>query len=274
MPTSPNKQWSTEVEKGEGLSSQDGSYGLEIVPLQRGDLWKVSQSWIRAFKDDPFLEYLRADAPRPPEWRERTAYTTAFALWLNTDKVMLTIDGVALLLVNKPGRRSQIDVGFDNLGGFALAFNDGVKTKEQLKRMREAQAKIAPAMDSAIPPSEREKMYYIDGIGTDPAYQGHGFGSMLLQAITERADEESRSCWLASSNVANDGFYNSHGFFAAVSFFVGDENPECSKKPVLLQIMVRKPAMKADQTPSRVDCNGALKARIAFSTPFRLRLQR
>lgn len=34
---------------------------------------------------------------------------------------------------NKPGRRSQIDVGFDNLGGFALAFNDGVKTKEQLK---------------------------------------------------------------------------------------------------------------------------------------------
>jgi GNAT superfamily N-acetyltransferase len=54
------------------------------------------------------------------------------------------------------------------------------------QRMREAQSKIAPAMDSAIPPSEREKMYYIDGIGTDPAHQGHGFGSMLLQTITEQ----------------------------------------------------------------------------------------
>lgn len=107
---------------------------------------------------------------------------------------------------NKPGRRSPIDAGLDTLGIFAIAFNDGKKTKEQLKvgllsivnygifahitppyqRMREAQSKIAPAVDSAVPPSEREKMYYIDGIGTDPACQGHGFGSMLLQSITEQ----------------------------------------------------------------------------------------
>lgn len=56
-------------------------------------------------------------------------------------------------------------------------------------------------------------MYYIDTIGTHPAKQGHGYGSILTEVVLDETDANSKATWLISSNVGtNTRFYNRLGF--------------------------------------------------------------
>ena len=54
--------------------------------------------------------------------------------------------------------------------------------------------------------------YYLEIIGTDPAHQGKGFGSALMQPMVERADTEGVGLYLESSKESNVGFYGRFGF--------------------------------------------------------------
>ncbi len=58
----------------------------------------------------------------------------------------------------------------------------------------------------------REPHYYLEIIGTDPAYQGKGFGSKLMTPMTERADTEGVGMYLESSKESNVAFYGRFGF--------------------------------------------------------------
>jgi ribosomal protein S18 acetylase RimI-like enzyme len=54
--------------------------------------------------------------------------------------------------------------------------------------------------------------YYLEFIGTDPAYQGKGFGARLMQPIIEQCDREGVGAYLESSKEANLAFYGRFGF--------------------------------------------------------------
>jgi ribosomal protein S18 acetylase RimI-like enzyme len=58
----------------------------------------------------------------------------------------------------------------------------------------------------------REPHYYLAVLGTEPAAQGKGVGSALLQPILERCDEEGTGAYLESSKESNIAFYARHGF--------------------------------------------------------------
>lgn len=49
-------------------------------------------------------------------------------------------------------------------------------------------------------------------IGVDPAFQGKGFGGILLKAMLKQIDQESLPCYLETENDKNISFYQHCGF--------------------------------------------------------------
>jgi predicted N-acetyltransferase YhbS len=49
-------------------------------------------------------------------------------------------------------------------------------------------------------------------IGTDPAHQGSGVGSALINAVLDRCDAEGLPAYLESSKAANVPYYARFGF--------------------------------------------------------------
>ena len=58
----------------------------------------------------------------------------------------------------------------------------------------------------------KEPHYYLEFLGTDPAHQGRGIGSALLQPVLDRCDDEGVGAYLESSKESNVPFYARHGF--------------------------------------------------------------
>lgn len=54
-----------------------------------------------------------------------------------------------------------------------------------------------------------------------------------------QADAESRGTWLKSSNVLNEGFYQSRGFVTAANITLGLNNPMWDKPPVVVKVVGR-----------------------------------
>ena len=60
---------------------------------------------------------------------------------------------------------------------------------------------------------------------------------MLVDLLNVVADEQERAIWLISSNAANRGFYEFHGFRVVETVFVGDEDSEKKKAPIEIHIV-------------------------------------
>jgi ribosomal protein S18 acetylase RimI-like enzyme len=58
----------------------------------------------------------------------------------------------------------------------------------------------------------KEPHWYLPLIGTDPVYQGKGFGSALLEHAMSRCDGDGKPAYLESSNPANVPLYERFGF--------------------------------------------------------------
>ncbi len=54
--------------------------------------------------------------------------------------------------------------------------------------------------------------FYLAVLGTDPAAQGRGLGSAVLQGVLEQCDRDGVAAYLESSKERNVDFYSRHGF--------------------------------------------------------------
>lgn len=54
--------------------------------------------------------------------------------------------------------------------------------------------------------------WYLWSLGVDPAHQGQGVGSRLLQPVLAQADAEHAACYLDTGAERNARFYQKHGF--------------------------------------------------------------
>jgi GNAT superfamily N-acetyltransferase len=59
---------------------------------------------------------------------------------------------------------------------------------------------------------EQPPHWYLAILGTDPAAQGRGLGSLLLAPVLERCDDDGVGAYLESSKERNLAFYARHGF--------------------------------------------------------------
>ena len=69
--------------------------------------------------------------------------------------------------------------------------------------------KLLTAVDKVHP---AEPHWYLALLGTDPAVQGRGVGSALLEPAMQQADAEGVSCYLETQKEENLPFYGRHGF--------------------------------------------------------------
>jgi ribosomal protein S18 acetylase RimI-like enzyme len=67
----------------------------------------------------------------------------------------------------------------------------------------------------------QEPHYYLFAIGADPAHQGRGVGTALLEPMLARCDDEKMPAYLESSNPANLSFYRRHGFVPTAELSFG-----------------------------------------------------
>ncbi|KAF5321493.1 hypothetical protein D9619_000664 [Psilocybe cf. subviscida] len=224
------------------LQATDG-YAVDVQPLKLSEIWTAANTWEKAMVGDPYMEYHLADGRPTPHKIQRIANAAMLALWIGDVPIFTAEGGASLSLNYNPMGRPKTRLGKlkHKLAMKIYVSTDGKKTKEQQKRWDECREKEDACFRKAIPPEEAKEMYIVGQMATDPQYQGRGLGSAVLQAMTALANKEHRACWLTSSNIANEAFYNSNGFFAMAQFTVGESNPSWHKKPVLVQIMVREP---------------------------------
>ena len=57
-----------------------------------------------------------------------------------------------------------------------------------------------------------EAHFYLEYIGVEPTYQGKGYGSMIMEHLVAKADQEAVGCYLENANPRNIPFYQRFGF--------------------------------------------------------------
>ncbi|TCD69849.1 hypothetical protein EIP91_005926 [Steccherinum ochraceum] len=115
-----------------------------------------------------------------------------------------------------------------------------LKSKEQLNRLKEVQQKLRPALREVLE-EHGKNMMCLEHVGTLPAKQGRGYGTILCKIVTAEADSRNLKTYLVSSNVeANTVFYNRLGFFSARRITLGDSNPTWHNPPFEIEVMVRE----------------------------------
>ncbi|KAG6893187.1 hypothetical protein C0995_001332, partial [Termitomyces sp. Mi166 len=146
--------------------------------------------------NDPVIKYIKNT--REPTLKEKIVSQAEISAYLviclrTEDDVALTIDsGIANIIIKSPPECSEKPkedpvVRFANwvLAVLGIWRNNRYRDPETTKRQKEVIEKLMTKEVQKRWLGDRlDKMWYVDGIFTDPACQGRGYGSALLEAAT------------------------------------------------------------------------------------------
>lgn len=170
----------------------------EVRKATTADVDALGAALARAFDDDPVMRYLFP----PRRFAKRLAGFMAVEAvsLLRHDCIWTTDDVVGAAMWAPPGQwRTPLGEVVKHLPALLPVF--GRNTLRALKTLATVE-KVHP----------REPHYYLAVLGTEPAAQGKGIGSGLLQPILKRCDDEGTGAYLESSKQSNIAFYARHGF--------------------------------------------------------------
>ncbi|KAL4265043.1 Acyl-CoA N-acyltransferase [Pleurotus pulmonarius] len=216
----------------------------QISEIESRDIPTAVESWRLAFENDPLRRYM-LDGKKPSRsWQfVEDLYMQWFLTVWRRRKIILTVEhGQSYVIATTPEIREPTTI-IDRILDWtivAMTWTWGLlRSAELRKRRKEVLQKITSATERVY--GDRVKsMVHIDGLATSPQSQGRGYAGALLDAVTAKADAGSRATYLESSNVANTGFYESHGFRTIEEIQCGDDNPAWKEPPVVVKLMVRE----------------------------------
>ncbi|KAJ2914548.1 hypothetical protein MD484_g5882, partial [Candolleomyces efflorescens] len=210
------------------------------------DVCHAAKCWDAAFKNDPLYNYVRGGQGEG-YWQsllKREAMAGVFLSWKRTKLAITMKGGSSVVIIHPPSlpTRTQRDVFLDTFGDSLLEFGRNIGSREARKRDLDSRNKIQKVISETL--GERvAEMIHVPLVFTDPSSQGRGYASALLDTVGRMADMLGEACWLGSSNIANEPFYNSNGFYAIGEAIIGGDDPNWHEAPVIVQIMVREPQM-------------------------------
>lgn len=189
--------------------SQSGSHLSPIPSLHGGPLRQrattaadsvaLAGTMARAFLDDPFVSYLVPDH----EARIRglpSMFGLLFKLGYRYSACDVTVGLESAALWRPPN-------------SWHIPFYQYITNGPRLLRIfgRDALRAMA-AMDRLESKHPREPHWYLQAIGTDPLYQGRGYGGVLLRHRLAIVDAAGLPAYLEASKEANVPLYTNFGF--------------------------------------------------------------
>lgn len=170
-----------------------------VKNVTAADIASTSLVLARAFADDPVKLHLVGGKELPPE-RTASFFRVMQTVQLPHGHVYTTDDHAATALWAPPG---QWKIPFRTIARHSGTFLKlyGWRFLPNLTVLADME-KHHPA----------EPHYYLEIIGTDPAQQGRGLGTALIDPMVERADREGVGMYLESSKESNVPYYSRFGF--------------------------------------------------------------
>ena len=171
----------------------------EIEKVGADGIAGAAHSLAKAFHDDPVFTYLLGGTPLA-EQSGVTFFTAFLKIQMPHGHVYRSAGGEAAAIWAPPGEwkvPNKEIVRF--LPAMFTVFG---------KRLVPALRTLA-RLEKHHP---HEPHYYLEFIGTDPAHQGKGAGSSLMEPMTARCDAEGVGAYLESSKESNVPFYSRFGF--------------------------------------------------------------
>ncbi len=183
---------------------------------------------LAAFRDDPLYVYICPESGRRVE-AMRALLKAVVQFTLVYGEVWTTPDVAGAACWLPPGK-TTVSLWQMPRTGFALPramlrFGPGT-----LGRAMEVFGYADQAHARAVPGPH----WYLWGLGVEPAAQGHGIGSRLLEPVLARADAEGVPCYLETETERNVAFYERAGFGVV-------EAKRTSVGGLSVWVMVRKP---------------------------------
>lgn len=174
-----------------------------VRPVHAGDLGVVERTLGRAFHDDPVWRWVISDDGSRPgrfEGRAGRALGAVTRMMLGHGHVWMSRSGESVSVWAPPGShrltvRQVLPVAHRLLPAVGWSGLRRMGSLEEVDRHH-----------------PREQHWYLAVLGTDPAHQGRGYASAVLDPVLARADAEGVGCYLESSKESNVAFYARHGF--------------------------------------------------------------
>jgi GNAT superfamily N-acetyltransferase len=178
---------------------------IKVDRLRHSQFDEAVELLSRAFHDQPYDTYIEPDPARRmntlrESFRCRVRHCLAVGEPYGTGE---TLSGVALWM--PPGvphltKEQEREFGFDRLPEI---FGETALARE------------APLREVLTAEHKRHMTgphWYLPILGVDPARQGEGIGSAMLEPVLTAADSGRLSCYLDTVQPRNVPFYQRHGF--------------------------------------------------------------
>jgi ribosomal protein S18 acetylase RimI-like enzyme len=171
----------------------------DIRAARLDDIDALASTLTRAFDDDPLTMWLFPDVNA-----RRRKLPSFFRALLRASmplgEVYTTGDTRSVAIWNPPGTFPM---------GWATDARLGFNTARLVGLRITACARGLMYFASHHP---KERHWYLQMLGTDPACQGRGAASAIIAPVLERCDREHERIYLESSKEGNIPFYVRHGF--------------------------------------------------------------
>jgi ribosomal protein S18 acetylase RimI-like enzyme len=163
------------------------------------DLARVALALSLAFQDDPVFGW---GLPDPDRRREvLPGFFTVFAsAFQRHGHVYRTADGMGAALWVPPG---VAPVGDDEVDAFGAALGEVVGPDAERTFI------ISKLLEENHP---HDPVWYLNFMGVEPAGQGRGIGSALLEHVLGEADRNAEAAYLDATSMRNRRLYERHGF--------------------------------------------------------------
>jgi ribosomal protein S18 acetylase RimI-like enzyme len=162
---------------------------------------------LRAFNDDPMAR-----------WAYPESYSTHFSRFMRLFGGAAFEHGTAYCSGDYAGVALWLPPGVQPQGeAIAALFQETLDERQQ-----ETIFDVLEQMDGHRP---AEDHWYLPLIGVEPALQGRGHGSALLEYMLVECDRSREPAYLESTNVANLPLYERHGFERIGEIQIGNAPP-------------------------------------------------
>jgi ribosomal protein S18 acetylase RimI-like enzyme len=172
---------------------------VKVRPAVKADSKPLSESLARAFEDDPvFSHFLPDDSTRRKKLE--TVMRILFKLG-EPHGACYTTDNYESVTLWRPPSEWDVPFWAYIVNGPALlsTFGGGI-------------GRVLSTMDMMEKVHPHEPHWYLQTIGTDPAFQGKGYGGVIMRDRLAAVDAAHMPCYLESSKDTNIPIYQSFGF--------------------------------------------------------------